>query len=79
MNGMEWALNAIFKQMGIEPETGKKQLAETVQIVLTLRDQLSRIEADQKLILSLLRTGHISNEDANGKRPEIRTEPLAIA
>lgn len=65
MNGMDWALNALFKQMGIDPETGKKQLAETVQIILTVKAQLDRIEQKQDLILSALSCKQISNAGAD--------------
>lgn len=53
--GMDWVLNTLFDRMGIDPETGKKQLAESLSVVLTLKAQLDRIEANQLALSAYLK------------------------
>lgn len=52
--GVEWMLTAVMQHLGINPDHAKKQLADTVQIVVGAKEQLDRIEARQIRILELL-------------------------
>jgi hypothetical protein len=52
--GMEWALNSVLRYMGIEPETGKKSLDDTLQIILQAGERLKQIETKQDETLALL-------------------------
>lgn len=53
-SGTEMAMNALFKMLGIDPETVKKQMLGFQQIVIDLKAQMDRIERDQKFIMEHL-------------------------
>lgn len=54
-SGLEMMMNAVLKSINLDPEQIKLQLAQWLQIMADRGKQLDRVEANQILILSLLR------------------------
>ena len=76
-SGMEWALNAVFNYLGIDPEAGKKQLADTSQIIVKAGETLDRIEALQQQILARLPTPEeVQNVDRSATDNGTQTRTL---
>ena len=65
-SGMDWAFEALVKAMGLEPEQVKATIAKTGQIVAEAGDRLTRIEANQRLIMQHLGISH-GPEQSPGK------------
>jgi hypothetical protein len=53
--GMDWALEAVLKYAGFEPEQFKSQLAGMQQIIVNAGGALARIERNQIAIMAALK------------------------